>query len=71
LYWLEKGLQDSRALNNTFGDHDFKPFSPAQNIRERTANLNVKKEHLAQRINEYSYRNNVDWSSWNNQNFNL
>jgi hypothetical protein len=70
LYWLEKGLQDIRSLNNFVQDHDFSSFSPAQNIRERTANLNVKKEHLSQRIIEYSYRNNVNWNSWNSQIFN-
>jgi len=70
LYWLEKGIQDQRTLANTFGDRDFKPFSPAQNIRERTAYLNVKKEHLSQRLISYSYAHNVDWSSWNNQIFN-
>jgi len=70
LYWLEKGIQDQRTLANTFGDRDFKPFSPAQNIRERTAYLNVKKEHLSQRLIDYSYRHNVNWADWNSQIFN-
>jgi len=70
LYWLMKGIQDFRILTNPFGDRDFKPFSPAQNIRERTANLNVKKEELSQRLIDYSYRYNVNWSSWNSQIFN-
>jgi hypothetical protein len=69
LYWLQKGIQDIRALNNMFGDKDFKPFSPAQNIRERTANYNSKKEELSQRLVNYGLSHNVNWANWNNQIF--
>jgi hypothetical protein len=66
LYWLQKGIQDYRTLTNLFGDRDFKPFSPAQNIRERTANYNAKREELSQRLVDYSILHNISWSNWKN-----
>lgn len=70
LFWLQKGIQDLRSLNNFIQDRDFKSFSPAQNITARTANYNSKKEELSQRLVTYGLRHNVDWNSWNNQIFN-
>ena len=69
LYWLQKGIQDIRAMNNFIQDHDFKSFSPAQNITARTANYNSKREELSQRLIDYGYAHNVTWSQWNNQIF--
>lgn len=70
LFWLQKGIQDLRSLNNFIQDRDFKSFSPAQNITARTANYNSKREELSQRLVSYGLRHNVDWNSWNNQIFN-
>ena len=67
LYWLQKGIQDYRTLTNLFEDRDFRPFSPAQNIRERTSNYNAKREELSQRLVSYAYAYNIDWSAWRNQ----
>jgi len=69
LYWLQKGIQDIRSLNNFIQDRDFKSFSPAQNITARTANYNSKREELSQRLIDYGYAHNVTWSQWNNQIF--
>jgi hypothetical protein len=66
LRWLEKGLQDIRALNNFVQDRDFKSFSPSQNIKARTDNYNSKKEELSQRLVDYAVAHNVSWSNWKN-----
>ena len=69
LYWLQKGIQDIRAMNNFISDRDFRGFSPAQNIVARTAHYNVKKEELSQRLIDYGYSHNITWSNWRNQKF--
>jgi len=69
LRWLEKGIQDIRALNNFIQDRDFKSFSPAQNIKARTDNYNNKKEELSQTLIDYGYAHNVNWSNWKSQIF--
>jgi len=69
LYWLQKGIQDIRSLNNFVQDHDFKSFSPAQNIKARTDNYNSKREEISQTLVNYSYAHNINWSEWKNQIF--
>ena len=69
LRWLEKGIQDIRALNNFIQDRDFKSFSPAQNIKARTDNYNSKKEELSQALVDYEIAHNIKWSEWKNQIF--
>jgi hypothetical protein len=68
LYWLQKGIQDIRAMNNVIQDHDFKNFSPAQILQARTSNYNSKREELSQKLVDYSYQKN-NWNNWNSQIF--
>jgi hypothetical protein len=68
LYWLQKSIQDVRALSNFIQDRDFKGWSPAQMLTARTAHYNAKKEELSQRLVDYSY-NRTNWSDWKLQNF--
>ena len=69
LYWLQKGIQDIRAMNNFIQDRDFKSFSPAQNIKARMDNYNSKREELSQRLVDYEIAHNINWSEWRNQIF--
>ena len=69
LYWLQKGIQDIRAMNNFIQDRDFKSFSPAQNIKARTDNYNSKREELSQLLVNYELAHNVIWSEWKTQVF--
>jgi len=68
LYWLERNLQDIRQMNNFIQDHDFKSWSPANTIKSKQDYINVKKEEISQRLNDYAYAKN-SWSSWRSQIF--
>ena len=67
-YWLAKTVQEILQMNNNIQDRDFKTFSQAQNLQAKQALYNLKREEVSQRLNEYSYKNNV-WADWKVQNF--
>jgi len=61
--WLMKEVQDIRQMNLHIVDKDFKTFSEAQNLREKSNYLITIRERISQTINEYSWYNN-DWTAW-------
>jgi len=67
-YWMQKSVNDITQFSLHITDRDFKVASEAQNLREKTAHLNIIKEQCSQLLNDYSYKR-VDWDSWCNQSF--
>jgi hypothetical protein len=67
-YWLQKLVNDVTQMNLHITDRDFKIASESQNLREKTAHLNIVKEQCSQLLNDYAYRKN-DWSEWYVQSF--
>lgn len=61
--WLMKEVQDIRQMNLHVTDKDFKTFSEAQNLREKSNYLITIRERISQAVTEYSWYNN-DWTSW-------
>lgn len=70
-FWLQKTVQDVLQLQNFVTDRDFKTFSSAQNLKAKQDYLIVKMEEIDKLISDYAYRHQVDWSSWQNQQFNI
>ena len=67
-YWLTKTVNDITQINLHITDRDFKVASEAQNLKEKSAHLNMVRESCSQLLVDYGYKR-VDWSSWLNQNF--
>jgi hypothetical protein len=67
-YWLQKVVNDITQMNLHITDRDFKVASEAQNLREKSAHLNVVKEQCSQLLSDYEY-SRVNWSNWLNQDF--
>lgn len=61
--WLLKEIQDIRQINLHVTDKDFKIYSEAQNLREKSSYLIQVRESISQMILDYSWGNN-DWESW-------
>jgi len=68
-FWLQKKLQDQRALENIVLDHDFKVHAPSPLVREKQNMYDTKREEISQLLQDYAYHNKSDWSSWWNQVF--
>jgi len=67
-YWLQKLVNDVTQMNLHITDRDFKIASESQNLREKTAHLNIVKEQCSQLLNDYAYKKN-NWSEWYVQSF--
>lgn len=67
-WWLNKSVNDITQFNLHIVDRDFKVFSEAQNLREKSAHLNIIKEQCSQMLVDYGYSKN-DWNRWYNQDF--
>lgn len=67
-WWLNKSVNDITQFNLHIVDRDFKVFSEAQNLREKSAHLNIIKEQCSQMLVDYGYAKN-DWDRWYNQDF--
>jgi hypothetical protein len=69
-YWMTKNVNDITQMNLHVLDRDFKVFSEAQNLREKTNQLNLHIERCSQMLIDYGYRSsNIDWDAWFSQNF--
>lgn len=62
-YWLSKEVQDVTQMSVHLQDRDFKTYSEAQNIREKSNHLDKVKEDISQALVDYGLRT-VDWASW-------
>lgn len=70
-YWLQKAVNDVSQFNLHVTDRDYKVASEAQNLREKTAHLNIIKEQCSQMLIDYGYRKSTDWNDWYSQQFGL
>lgn len=68
-YWLQKKLQDQRALENIVIDHDFKTHAASPLVREKQNMYDAKREEISQILQDYAYHNKSDWNSWWSQIF--
>lgn len=62
-YWLAKEVQDVTQMSIHLQDRDFKTFSEAQNLREKSNHLDKVKEDISQVLVNYGLKTN-DWASW-------
>ena len=68
--WLAKNIQNLLQMQNHIDDRDMKTFSPAANLKAKQDFFNSKCEELDRMLTQYSYKNNINWQDWFNQNFN-
>ena len=68
-YWLQKELQDVLQMRLHLQDRDFRSFAESNNLREKRELYNMKREEISQMLNDYGYRNFVDWDEWDDQDF--
>lgn len=59
--WLTKEVNDILQMKLHLQDSDFKTFSSAQNLREKSVHLNNTREVVDKQITQYGY-NNLDWT---------
>ena len=62
-YWMQKEVSDITQMSLHIQDHDYKFYSEAQNLREKSNYLNVVKEDISQALVNYDLKSN-DWASW-------
>ena len=67
-YWLQKSVNDITQFNLHVTDRDYKVASEAQNLREKSAYLNMVKEDCSQKLIDYGYRR-AEWTDWYAQDF--
>jgi hypothetical protein len=67
-YWLQREINDIKALSNFLNDTDFRTFSSANLLKEKSAYLNSLREIYSQRMTQYGLKN-VDWTSWQSGEF--
>lgn len=61
--WFLKELQNITQFNITLSDTDFKHFSEAQNLREKTEYANRVREIYEQKKVVYGMKN-ISWGNW-------
>ena len=61
--WFLKEVQDVTQFNLTLSDTDFKHFSEAQNLREKTEWLDRIRERYEQKMVNYGMKN-IPWLDW-------
>ena len=67
--WLEREIQDIRQMNIHLTDRDFKHYSEAQNLREKSEHWSKVQELNSQTLVDYSLNNRNIWSDWLSGNF--
>lgn len=67
-YWLQKLVNDVTQMNLHVTDRDFRIASEAQNLREKSAYLNMVKEQCSQMLVDYGF-SKTEWTNWFNQDF--
>jgi len=67
-HWLGKNVNDITQMNLHITDRDFKVYSEAMNLREKTIYFNTIKEECSQLLIDYGY-DKVDWDTWFAQDF--
>jgi hypothetical protein len=69
-YWLRKETQDILQMNLKVNDRDFKTYSEAQNLREKSVHLDKVQEQNDVLLTRYELKHN-DWSAWARQDFGI
>lgn len=59
--WMEKNTNDILEMRNHLQDQDFRMYSSAQNLKEKSTHLAAMRETVSQQITQYGY-NNLDWT---------
>ena len=67
--WLEREVQDIRQMGLHITDRDFKHYSEAQNLKEKSEHWSRIKELNSQESVKYSLNKPDLWSDWLSGNF--
>jgi len=62
-FWLEKETQDVRQMSLKITDKDFKHYSEAMNLKEKSNRWSEIVERNNQALVDYNYET-TDWDSW-------
>jgi len=62
-HWFLREVHDVTQINNLLSDTDFKMFSNANNLREKSAYANCLRETYMQRTVDYGIKN-IPWENW-------
>lgn len=62
--WFEREVQNVTQFNNLLTSGDFKMYSQAQNLKEKSAYLDKLKEEISQDLTRYELKSVVDWDAW-------
>ena len=66
--WLNKEINDVTQFNLHLNDTDFKHYSEAQNLQQKTSHRDGLREIINQDMTRYGLKN-TPWSDWANGNF--
>lgn len=66
--WFNFHVQNVTQFENKMTPSDFKHFSEAENLKQKSEYLDRLREKHSQKMTDYSLFN-LDWSSWGNGNF--
>ena len=61
--WFQKEINDVTQFNLTLSDTDFKHFSEAQNLREKSERADRLREQYEQKMTVYGMKQ-VNWTDW-------
>jgi hypothetical protein len=66
--WFDKELNDVSQFSLHLSNSDFKTYSEAQNLKEKSERADRLREKISQDMVDYGLLN-VDWNSWASGNF--
>jgi hypothetical protein len=64
IQWLTKEIQNITALNNFLNNTDFKMYSNANLLKEKSAYKDKLREEIHQDLTRYGLKN-IPWDNWN------
>lgn len=68
--WLSKEISDVTQFNMHLNDTDFKHYSEAQNLKEKTTHRDKLREMVKQDEVDYGLQN-INWTDWASGNYGL
>lgn len=61
--WLEKEVQDVRQMSLNINDRDFKHYSEAQNLKEKSDQWGKIREKNSQMLVDYGFQDTTYWTN--------
>lgn len=69
-YWFEREVNNVEQFNEHLTDTDFKHYSEAQNLKEKSLYKDKSREIAMQKMEDYGM-DNVKWKEWANGDFGI